>query len=386
MWSNPERIARARSALVTCCARPSPSCRPSRNCDSINPELPRAPRTLACAIAEVTAGSGASPRSRRACATARSVRHMLVPVSPSGTGNTLMRFSSSRPAATQSAAASSERRSRGPSTYAMPTVTAGPSLLDHHDRDFGPHLGMQLDADGELAERADRLGEIDLALVDVNALFLEAALNVARRHRTVQLLFLPDLHRERERDPGQAGGLDFGRLLLRRALLGDAFRLEGDALLVARGGRIGQSLGEQVIAGVAVLDLDDVAGGPEVRDGFAQNDFHRRTLYRAGGRLNRRWRNASQVSNTPSVQSPGTRTKTGTTSTPATAAPAASIHAGIPTALATAATTAAPRSTYNAPSTMPTFRAAHLSAASFGTAQTTNASTSPQASASPQTH
>src|SRR5262245_18771172 len=198
MWSNPERIARARSALVTCCARPSPSCRPSRNCDSINPELPRAPRTLACAIAEVTAGSGASPRSRRACATDRSVRHMLVPVSPSGTGNTLMRFSSSRPAATQSDAASSERRSRGPSTYAMPTVTAGPSLLDHHDGNLGPHLRVELDADGELTERANRLREIHLALVDVDPLFFEAALVVAGGHRAVQLLFLADLHRERE--------------------------------------------------------------------------------------------------------------------------------------------------------------------------------------------
>src|SRR5215831_1812325 len=260
----------------------------------------------------------------------------------------------------------------------MPTVTAGPSLLDHHDRDFGPHLGMQLDADGEIAERADRLGEIDLALVDVNALFLEPALDVACRHRTVQLLFLPDFHRERERDSGQAGGLGLGRLLFGRALLGDALRLEGDALLVPLGRRVRQSLGKQVIAGVAVLDLDDFAGGPEMRDGFAQNDFHRRTLYGAGDRLNRRWRNASHVSNTPSVQRPGTRTRTGTINTPATVAPAASIHAGIPTAVATAATTAAPRSTYNAPSTMPTFRAAHLSAASFGTAQTTNASTSPQ--------
>src|SRR5512142_111063 len=204
MWSNPERIARARSALVACDAGPSPSSSPSRNCDSISPELPRAPRTLACAIAAVTVGSGASPRSRRACATARRVRHMLVPVSPSGTGNTLMRFSSSRPAATQSAAASSERRSRGPSTYAMPTVTAGPSLLDHHDLDFGPHLGVKLDADGELAERADRLGEIDLALVDVDPLFLETALDVARGHRAVQLLFLADLHREREGDAGDA--------------------------------------------------------------------------------------------------------------------------------------------------------------------------------------
>src|SRR5260221_7668627 len=189
-------------------------------------------------------------------------------------------------------------------------------------------------------------------------MLLEAALNVAGRDRAVQLLFFADLHREGERDPGEARGLGFRRLRLGRALLGDALRLEGDAVLVALGGRVGQSLGEEVVAGVAVLDLDDLADGPEMRDGFAQNDFHRRTLYGAGDRVNRRWRNASQVSNTPSVQRPGTRTKTGRTSTPETAAPAASIHPGTPTAAATATTTAVPRRTYSAPSTMPTFTAA----------------------------
>src|SRR2546427_1631107 len=160
-------MARARSAVVAWCRVPRTSWRPSRNCDSINPELPRAPRTLACAIAAVTSGRGASPSSRRAWATARSVRHMFVPVSPSGTGKTLIRFSSSRPAATQSAAARRERRNRGPSTYAMPTVTADSSLLDDHDRDLGAHVGVQLDADLEFAERADRLAQVDPALVNV---------------------------------------------------------------------------------------------------------------------------------------------------------------------------------------------------------------------------
>ena len=71
----------------------------------------------AAAMVAATSGRGAaSRRPRSACATARRVRQRLVPVSPSGTGYTLRRFSSSRPAATQSAAASSERRIRGPST------------------------------------------------------------------------------------------------------------------------------------------------------------------------------------------------------------------------------------------------------------------------------
>ncbi len=55
-------------------------------------------------------------------ATARRVAAKLVPVSPSGTGNTLIRFNSSRPASTQSAAASSARCRRAPSRYRIPTT------------------------------------------------------------------------------------------------------------------------------------------------------------------------------------------------------------------------------------------------------------------------
>jgi hypothetical protein len=85
--SKPRRTAAARSRAPARSRSPRPSRNPSRNCDSIIPELPRAPRTLASAMAAVTWGSGAaSPRPRSAWATDRSVRQRLVPVSPSGTG------------------------------------------------------------------------------------------------------------------------------------------------------------------------------------------------------------------------------------------------------------------------------------------------------------
>ena len=79
------------------------------------PELPRAAKTQVCAMVFTTAGSGAGPSLRTASATALSVEAKLVPVSPSGTGKTLMRFSSSRPASTQSAAAIRDALRRGPS-------------------------------------------------------------------------------------------------------------------------------------------------------------------------------------------------------------------------------------------------------------------------------
>src|SRR5690606_19226086 len=117
------------------CALPSmASAKPRRKWASIMPELPRAPSTAPRAAVRAVATSGASPSARRASATDRRVRLKLVPVSPSGTGNTLIRLISSRPAATQSAAARSDRARRGPSTYRIATVIL--ARLLRHDVDF----------------------------------------------------------------------------------------------------------------------------------------------------------------------------------------------------------------------------------------------------------
>src|ERR1051325_6808026 len=56
-------------------------------------------------------------------------------------------------------------------------------FLDHGHLDFRTHVGVQLDPDAELAQLADRLGEIDLALVHLDPELLELALHVARRDR-----------------------------------------------------------------------------------------------------------------------------------------------------------------------------------------------------------
>src|SRR5438876_2057953 len=224
--SKPVRMPRARSQAPALSRLPMPSWRPSRNWESIMPELPRAPRTLAWAIAAVTSGRGASPRPRTACATARNVRHRLVPVSPSGTGKTLRRFSSSRPAATQSAAASRERRRRGPSTYAMPTPTGGSVLLlDDGDGDLGADLRMDFDAHPEFAQRADWLGEVDFPLIDVDPLLLEFTLDVARGHRPVQAVLLADLDGEGEMNTVELACFALGGLALDGALLGAPVRL-----------------------------------------------------------------------------------------------------------------------------------------------------------------
>ena len=126
---------------------PSDSLKPRRKWASIIPELPRAPRTAARDIVRAVSGSDASPSARRASATARRVRLKLVPVSPSGTGKTLIRLISSRPAVTQSAAAKIERASRGPSTYAIPTLMPSGSLRDDRDAHLRVDFGVQPDAD-----------------------------------------------------------------------------------------------------------------------------------------------------------------------------------------------------------------------------------------------
>jgi len=113
--SNPRRNAAASSWARTRTFPPMPSLNPSRKWESIIPELPRAPSTDAWATVRVTSGRGASPRRCSASTMDFSVSVKFVPVSPSGTGKTLMRFSSSRLAPTHAAAARIERRRRGPS-------------------------------------------------------------------------------------------------------------------------------------------------------------------------------------------------------------------------------------------------------------------------------
>ena len=56
----------------------------------MTPELPRAPMSAPLAIAPETTFAASLPLSYASSMVARMVRYMLVPVSPSGTGKTLM--------------------------------------------------------------------------------------------------------------------------------------------------------------------------------------------------------------------------------------------------------------------------------------------------------
>src|SRR5205807_2002975 len=88
-----------------------------------------------------------------------------------------------------------------------PDPHGAPLLRDDRNRDLGADVGVELDAYAEFAQRADGLGQVDLALVDVDTAFVELALDVARGDGAVQLVLLADLHGE-----GDLHGRDATRL------------------------------------------------------------------------------------------------------------------------------------------------------------------------------
>src|SRR5438034_5233357 len=92
----------------------------------------------------------------------------------------------------------------------VPRVTPESLLLHHTHPNLGPDVGVDLDAHREIAQLANRLGEVHLALVHVNPEPFDLALDVARRDRAGQLVFFATLDREREMELGEAVRPGFG--------------------------------------------------------------------------------------------------------------------------------------------------------------------------------
>src|SRR3954463_50888 len=91
----------------------------------------------------------------------------------------------------------------------------------------------------------------------------------------------PGGSRHPDSEPGEATGHGL-RLLVRAHLTGGPRAAEGlDLLLGTAGGHDGQAAGQEVVAAVAALDLDGVAGGPETGDLLRQDQLHRRHDQRA---------------------------------------------------------------------------------------------------------
>src|SRR5947207_217047 len=206
------------------------------------------------------AASGVAPASATA-ATAAAIRRMGIILStrrPTRRRACPRRAPGRRPTGARAgktpAAQGGTRAPRSPRSRATPTALA---------------------PDPEVAHLADRLGEVHLALVHVDPQLFELALDVARRDRAVQLVLLADFDGKAQMHVGELGRLGFGGAPLGGALPRDARGFVRDLLLIGLGGGVGEALGEEVVAGVAVLDLDDVAGRPEMLHVFSQNDLHR---------------------------------------------------------------------------------------------------------------
>src|SRR5690606_12224523 len=235
-WRAPSRTARATSVARAVGSPSRASPKPIRKWASIIPELPRAPITAARAAVVAVAESGASPRARRASATARKVSEKLVPVSPSGTGKTLIRLSSSRPAATQSLAARNPRANRGPSRYPIPTAGAANSALGGDgDRHLGVDLVVESDRPGKEPALLERVLVLDLPLDDREAHRLELGGYVGRGHRAEELAVLARLGGEAELRRPDAGGQRLRLGLVGGGLRGPHAGLGGDPLLVPLG-------------------------------------------------------------------------------------------------------------------------------------------------------
>ena len=137
---------------------------------------------------------------------------------------------------------------------------------------------MQLDRHAVDAERLDRVVQVDQSLLDVEALRVELFGDVGRRDGAEQLPFLTDTSGEGELnllEPfGQLGGrlnaLVLGRL--------EAAALLSDPLQVARRRFVGEPARQEEVAGVPVLDRDDVAWLPQVLDRLTEDDFHNEPL------------------------------------------------------------------------------------------------------------
>ena len=98
--------------------------------------------------------------------------------------------------------------------------------------------------------------------------------DVGRGDPPEQAAALAGASRDAHRETGQLPG-DGLRLLVRAHVAGGTRPAERlDLLLGTAGGQDGQAAGQEVVAAVAALDLDGVAGGPETGDLLREDELH----------------------------------------------------------------------------------------------------------------
>ncbi len=133
---------------------------------------------------------------------------------------------------------------------------------------------MELNRRWRQAKRLDRLVEHDLVAVDREAAFGDDGSDIARRDRAVELAGVAGSADQNERLAVQLGGDRFGVRLVREVIGLELGTAAFEHLLVVFGGAQRLLLRQQIIAGVTVLDVDDVAHLSEAANTLKKNNLH----------------------------------------------------------------------------------------------------------------
>src|SRR5690625_390341 len=161
-----------------------------------------------------------------------------------------------------------------------------PSLFSYDfevERDL--NFRMRPVRDLELTEGLDRFVQFDLAAVDLDVmLLLEQGSDVAVADRTVDAA-VTGTHWDRQFGFTQQFLQALGIGLQLGELTGAKLKHRIQAGLVGAGGRHGQSLRHQVVAGVSRPDLDQFTRVTELVDAFQQDDVHLRTSFSVIGMM-----------------------------------------------------------------------------------------------------
>src|SRR5690606_32478630 len=143
------------------------------------------------------------------------------------------------------------------------------------DLDVRGDLRVQADRDGVPAQALDRVADLDATAVELGAARgLHRLDDVLGRHRAEQAAALTRPHRQLDLQPAELLGdlLGGAEVADRPRLAGLADR--GDLGLRAAGPADRVPARQQVVAAVAVLDLNHVAGRAEAGDLVGENELH----------------------------------------------------------------------------------------------------------------
>src|SRR5580704_397224 len=140
--------------------------------------------------------------------------------------------------------------------------------------DLRGDVAEHLDGHGSFTNRLERLAQLHLALIDLEALRRQRVRNIRRRHGSEHLIVLAGLARELDGNAIEQLGLLLRGLQLRGGFLGQRGANALDGFQVARRGLNGQLLRQKEIARVAGLHGDHVPAMPQLLDVFLKNDLH----------------------------------------------------------------------------------------------------------------